>query len=130
MKIVVKSTKTISFDGQYDSGDESESDQEADNPTQPPKSTEQRPKQAPIPVIPKLINQEETTQVEIDSHRKSEQLAVIGEEEQLEEANRSHQMNRSDGDMPIIDSSESSTSLLSSRRNKDILGMLGDDVEN
>lgn len=39
-------------------------------------------------------------------------------------------MNRSDGDMPIIDSSESSTSLLSSRRNKDILGMLGDDVEN
>jgi hypothetical protein len=39
-------------------------------------------------------------------------------------------MNRSDGDVPIIDSSESSTSLLSNRRNKDILGMLGDDVEN
>ena len=31
MKIIVKSTKTISFDGQYDSNDESESDQDGQN---------------------------------------------------------------------------------------------------
>jgi hypothetical protein len=57
----------------------------------------------------------------IDSHRKSEELNAI-QEEDLDEV-QSKDVNKSDGDFAILSSSESSAG----KDNKDILGMLIDD---